>query len=374
MASSTGMDDIGPSVVLCNAIMISLTTFCIGIRFCTRFFITKVYGWDDLCLGVGYLFAMVLCVCCIIETRYGLGRHVSTVSPEDLGTLLKYNFAAELAYIFSFVASKLAFVFIYLRIFPKSRLRTSSYVLAAILVAELIEESAVVLAQCAPLQKAWNVELPGKCLNLLTFFYVSFGIKLGTDIALFCLPIPMLGTLKIDLGKKIGVIFMFSLGLLVCIISIVRATFLQNTSTDITCEKPLSSPAPDPGVTANATAYPPGSYFASRTKLVDNRTPIDSNLAIEGPKSTLLHTARVTLQWLDLPTMNARQKFFKKMARMESRSQRTCASTIAMGTEAQSLLLSLTVMFEMKSLGFRPVDPTCVTDIYMEEFVIIAFA
>lgn len=24
-----------------------------------------------------------------LETRYGLGRHISTVSPEDLGTLLK---------------------------------------------------------------------------------------------------------------------------------------------------------------------------------------------------------------------------------------------------------------------------------------------
>ena len=91
---------------------------------------------------------------------------------------------------------------------------TETRKLAAILVAELIEESVVVLSQCAPLQKAWNVELPGKCLNLLTFFYVSFGIKLATDIALFCLPIPMVGTLKIDLGKKIGVIFMFSLGLL----------------------------------------------------------------------------------------------------------------------------------------------------------------
>jgi hypothetical protein len=81
-------------------------------------------------------------------------------------------------------------------------------------VAELIEESAVVLSQCAPLPKAWSPELPGKCLNLLTFFYVSFGIKLITDIALFMIPIPMLGKLKIGLGKKIGVIFMFSLGLL----------------------------------------------------------------------------------------------------------------------------------------------------------------
>jgi hypothetical protein len=82
------------------------------------------------------------------------------------------------------------------------------------LVAELIEETAVVFSQCAPLQKAWNPAVPGKCLNLLTFFYVSFGIKLATDIVLFCLPIPLLGSLKMGLGKKIGIIFMFSLGLL----------------------------------------------------------------------------------------------------------------------------------------------------------------
>jgi hypothetical protein len=58
----------------------------------------------------------------------------------------------------------------------------------------------------------------------------------------------------------------------VCVISIIRVTFLQNTSTDITCKKPFSSSAPNPWVTVNATAYPPASYFASRTKLVDNRS------------------------------------------------------------------------------------------------------
>jgi hypothetical protein len=102
----------------------------------------------------------------------------------------------------------------YLRIFPTRGYRYCSYILAAVLVAELIEETAVVLAQCTPLSKAWNPELPGKCLNLLTFFYVSFGIKLATDLVLFCLPIPLLKTLNIGPGKKIGVISMFSLGLL----------------------------------------------------------------------------------------------------------------------------------------------------------------
>jgi len=235
MATSTETDkNLAPGVIICNTIMISCMTFCIVIRFYTRFFVTSAKGWDDRSIGVGYLFAMILCVTSLIETRYGLGRHISTVSPDDLVTLLKYNFVAELAYIFSFSASKISFVFLYLRIFPSPGIRRFTYVIATILVLQLLEETAVVLSQCQPLPKAWNPALPGKCLNLLTFFYVSFAVKLATDIALFCIPIPMLKDLKIGLAKKIAVIFMLSLGLWVCIISIIRATFLTNTSTDFT--------------------------------------------------------------------------------------------------------------------------------------------
>lgn len=165
----------------------------------------------------------------ILVTRYGLGRHVETVTKVDLTNLLRVSiqnpqlystnvsqitYISELAYIFSFVAGKLAFVFFYLSLFPKPICKQVNYILATILVLQLIEETIVVCLQCIPLRKSWETETPGSCLDLITFFYVSFAIKFVTDIVLFCLPIPMLKSLKIEKGKKIGVIFMFSLGLL----------------------------------------------------------------------------------------------------------------------------------------------------------------
>lgn len=128
--------------------------------------------------------------------------------------ILQVSFTGELSYIFSFVASKLAFVLYYLTIFPSVMCRRVSFFLAAILVLQLLEETIVVLLQCMPLRKSWDPETPGKCLDLVLFFNVSFGIKLATDLVLFFLPIPMLRSLKISRGKKIGVMFMFSLGLL----------------------------------------------------------------------------------------------------------------------------------------------------------------
>lgn len=125
------------------------------------------------------------------------------------------------------------------------------------LICQCIEETAVVIFQCSPVQKAWDSTVPGKCLNLLTFFYVSFGIKLASDLVIFFLPIPLLYKTKLSRGKKTGVIAMFALGFLyvtgsasfpwssltdghyrVCLTSIIRATQLQNTSTDMTCELP----------------------------------------------------------------------------------------------------------------------------------------
>lgn len=74
----------------------------------------------------------------------------------------------------------------------------------------------MVIFQCWPVQKAWDASqtMPGKCLQLLTFYYISFGIRLATDIALFTLPIPKLMQLKMTIGKRAGLVFMFSLGVL----------------------------------------------------------------------------------------------------------------------------------------------------------------
>jgi hypothetical protein len=102
----------------------------------------------------------------------------------------------------------------YLRIFPGRKVLSVCYICIAFLLCQCIEETAVVIFQCSPIQKAWDSTLPGKCLNLLTFFYVSFGIKLASDLIIFFLPIPLLYRTKLSRGKKTGVIAMFTLGFL----------------------------------------------------------------------------------------------------------------------------------------------------------------
>lgn len=120
----------------------------------------------------------------------------------------------DLTYIVSFVATKLSFVALYLRVFPEKSYRRVNSVLGAILVCQLIEEIIVVLLECTPLKKTWDPTVQGSCLNILLFLYISFAVKLVTDIVLFVLPVLVLRKLQISFGKKVGLILMFSLGLL----------------------------------------------------------------------------------------------------------------------------------------------------------------
>lgn len=102
----------------------------------------------------------------------------------------------------------------YLKVFPSKPLRWINFALATALILELVEETMVVCLQCTPLRKAWTFGTPGKCLNLGSFFYASFGTRLVTDLVLFCLPIPSLWRLKVPKRKRAGIITILSLGLL----------------------------------------------------------------------------------------------------------------------------------------------------------------
>ncbi|KAH7009173.1 hypothetical protein B0J12DRAFT_587309 [Macrophomina phaseolina] len=231
--ASNNSDSKASSVRNCNISLICLSTIAIGIRLYTRLFIKKAIGLDDSSFAA---LEMENYACSNIKlgTKFGLGYHLRAVSESDFITFRKIQFLTQLSYIASFVASKLSFAALYLRVFPDQLFRRIILSLTVVLVAEYIEETVVVCLQCKPIRKLWRPTIKGSCMDLRTFYHVAFAVKLATDLALFLLPIPALQRLQTSLGKKIGVMAMFSLGLLVCAISIIRAPFLSKIDADIT--------------------------------------------------------------------------------------------------------------------------------------------
>ncbi|SCO87566.1 uncharacterized protein FRV6_11693 [Fusarium oxysporum] len=128
----------------------------------------------------------------------------------------------------------MSFAVLYLRLLPGHVSRRMNQLLLTVLAAEGFEETMVVIFHCKPVDKAWNPQKEGTCLNLKLFYYISFSIKFVTDVCLFIQPIPAVWKLQLSKAKRLGAILMLSLGLFVCIIAIIRVSFISQLRTDVT--------------------------------------------------------------------------------------------------------------------------------------------
>lgn len=88
---------------------------------------------------------------------------------------------SSLTYISSFVLAKLSFAVFYLRVIPTRGFRRLNFVIIGLLVAQGIEETFVVIFSCTPVYKYWTPAAEGTCLNLLNFYYISVSWHLCVD-------------------------------------------------------------------------------------------------------------------------------------------------------------------------------------------------
>ncbi|KAH1712675.1 hypothetical protein KXV68_005331 [Aspergillus fumigatus] len=237
-----------PNIIACNVILLSIVSIAVAMRLYVRYRYFMIRSDDILCfISWNRQDVHVFSLFCLnveygsfspispgpnmyLVTRYGYGRHFELIAkqPSTVSMFLK------LAYIIALNMIKMSFCVLYMHIFVPSRVLNSLCVaLIILLIMECVEEIIVVILQCRPVQAAWT-PIPAKCLNLTLFYYVSFGIKLATDIAIFVLPIPPLLRLRVRGLQKFVVILMFALGLMVCVTSIIRVTYIKDLNPDHT--------------------------------------------------------------------------------------------------------------------------------------------
>ncbi|EEU36346.1 uncharacterized protein NECHADRAFT_86876 [Fusarium vanettenii 77-13-4] len=179
-----------------SSMLLALVTIFVTIRFFVRSFLLRSLDWDDVLVPDG-----------------GPVEHSNS-------QITSLRVVISLAYIWGFVTVKMSFAVLYLRLLPGTVYRRLNQVLLVLLLAQGLEESLVVIFRCNPVDKAWTPAKRGHCLDLRSFYYTS--------------PIPMVWRMQLSRAKKIGVVLMLSLGLFVCVISIVRVTYISVLNTDVT--------------------------------------------------------------------------------------------------------------------------------------------
>lgn len=147
---------------------------------------------------------------------HGLGRDVWTLSLPEISQYGLYMYIMTIFYVVEMMLLKLAFCFLYLRIFPSVTLRrllwgtVVFYVLfgMAVLVASVL--------MCVPVQYTWlkyvDPLMRGRCLDQSRLYWTYGAVTVAGDIWLLALPLRPVWKLNLHWKRKVGIAIMLMTG------------------------------------------------------------------------------------------------------------------------------------------------------------------
>jgi hypothetical protein len=107
---------------------------------------------------------------------------------------------------------KVSILFLYLRIFSITNMLKACYVTLVIVIIHGVWLLFSSIFGCLPIASYWNNTLSGKCLPSAASWVVTYSVNIVTNVVIFLLPLPVIGTLNLPRRQKIGVFFVFALG------------------------------------------------------------------------------------------------------------------------------------------------------------------
>ena len=83
-----------------------------------------------------------------------------------------------------------------------------------LVISYLVATTAATIWQCTPIERAWNMKVPGTCISLTKNWYANAGFAIATDVIILCLPMQPLWTSSLQKSQKLALMFVFALGFL----------------------------------------------------------------------------------------------------------------------------------------------------------------
>ena len=147
----------------------------------------------------------------------------------------KYAYFATVGFIPVTYLTKMSILLSYIRISPNVQFRNRVYALITLITLSSFATLIPTIFQCTPISSSWLHHVPrpdSQCLDIGKLLMISAALNSLGDIAIAVLPASML--LKANLPKKeqYGLILLFAIAGVVCLIGIARGATLHETLYD----------------------------------------------------------------------------------------------------------------------------------------------
>ncbi|ATZ45366.1 hypothetical protein BCIN_01g01620 [Botrytis cinerea B05.10] len=218
--STSALSSTQVAYIIAYTITLGLASSTLGIRLYTRISIMNSFGLDDIAIILSYACSIAYFAITIDCMRYGFGRHLWEVTGEQMAHYLTKLSPMVATYAWAPAFTKLSILILLYRLNPSKYFRIGCCLVAGIIITYTLAISLIIAIPCVPT----NPE-NGECLNQCGLWQAIFNIL--TDAAILLLPSHMLYLLKLPLRQKLAVASIFSTGIFVIIICIVRITYIM---------------------------------------------------------------------------------------------------------------------------------------------------
>ncbi|KAL3419624.1 hypothetical protein PVAG01_08122 [Phlyctema vagabunda] len=208
--------------VIVSTVFVTFATFIVALRLYVRGIIVRKLGKEDW-LALFTIFPSIgQTVTVFYQVKYGLGQHVTTLTPEQGLKSQEVLYFSILLYATALTSIKFSILSQYLQLFVRRTARVQAYILmgvVAIFGAFIILTS---MLTCIPVERFWDSTQPGHCMNRRPLWFAHAAFNVCTDFAIMLLPMPTLWALQLPRKQKVTLVTIFGIGGVVCIISIIR--------------------------------------------------------------------------------------------------------------------------------------------------------
>ncbi|OJJ07425.1 hypothetical protein ASPVEDRAFT_56813 [Aspergillus versicolor CBS 583.65] len=157
--------------------------------------------------------------------HHGYGKDIWTLPFDNITRIVKFTWILQLCYTPALASTKMAFLCLYLRLFPSEGIRRANWVLIAINIVYFFVFTFGIAFNCLPVTYIWNKwhgEAKGSCLNFNIFGICNAAVNIALDLAVIGLPLHKIAGLSVSWSRKIMLLWMFGLGFFITIVSILR--------------------------------------------------------------------------------------------------------------------------------------------------------
>ncbi|KAK1948910.1 hypothetical protein LY78DRAFT_697970 [Colletotrichum sublineola] len=218
----------------------AISWLCVAFRMYVRMKMVRSLGWDDFFVILSLISITTGSVGICISTKYGMGRHIYTMSAYEVQSYLRTFYVANASYQTSTAFIKISLLFQYLRIYDQPSFTRTACICSIVLVTMwAIPYTIFSWVPCVPVQAYWDWSIPAKRwaygsldANIFSATYESHAAtNIALDLLVLLLPVPVYFRPNAPLKSRLGLLALLSIGIAVNCVSVVRfITVVQHKS------------------------------------------------------------------------------------------------------------------------------------------------